>query len=141
MINYEIIHPEILKALAGAGHGSTILIADGNFPMATAAPESVPRVYLNLAPDMLNVPDILRCICQAIPIEAVTAPIPDDGTEPPIFPQYREILPKELKINKVDRFGFYDAVKTPELALMIATGEKRPYACILLTIGVRAFSK
>lgn len=28
MINTEIIHPEILKALAGAGHGLTILIAD-----------------------------------------------------------------------------------------------------------------
>lgn len=28
MINNEIIHPENLKVFAGAGHGSTILIAD-----------------------------------------------------------------------------------------------------------------
>lgn len=138
MINTEIIHPEILKAIAGAGHGSTILIADGNFPMATAAPKDVPRVYLNLAPDMLKVTEVLKYIAEALPIEAVTAPIPDDGTEPPIFPEYRAIL-KDIEIRKVDRFGFYDAVKTPELALMIATGEKRPYACILLTVGVRKF--
>ncbi len=49
MINTEIIHPEILKALAGAGHGSTILIADGNFPSSTAVAPEVPRVYLNFA--------------------------------------------------------------------------------------------
>lgn len=140
MINTGIIHPDILRAVASAGHGSTILIADGNFPMSTAAPQEVPRVYLNLAPDTLSVTEILKHIVPAIPIESVTAPIPDDGAEPPIFPEYRAILPKDLEIHKVDRFGFYAAVKTPELALMIASGESRPYACILLTIGVRRFS-
>lgn len=139
MINTEIIHPEILKALAGAGHGATILIADGNFPFSTAVSPEVPRVYLNFAPDLINVPDVLKYIAKAIPIEAATAPIPDDGSEPPIFPQYRELLSKELEINKVKRFDFYDAVNTPNLALIIATGEKRPYACILLTVGVRKF--
>lgn len=139
MINTEIIHPDILAAIAKAGHGSTILIADGNFPMATAAPGNVPRVYMNLAPDVLKVPEVLKYIVDAVPIEAATAPVPDDGTEPPIFSEYRAILPKEIEIEKVDRFGFYDAVRQPELALMIATGEKRPYACILLTVGVRRF--
>lgn len=139
MINTEITHPEILKVLATAGHGANILIADGNFPFGTGANANVPRVYLNFAPDMLNVPDVLKYIVKAIPIEAATAPIPDDGSEPPIFPQYRELLPKEIEIKKVKRFGFYEAVNTPNLALMIATAEKRPYACILLTIGVRKF--
>lgn len=139
MINTEIIHPEILKVLASAGHGATVLIADGNFPFATGARPEVPRVYLNFAPDMLGVPDVLKHIVKTIPIEAATAPIPDDGSEPPIFPQYRELLPKEMAIEKVKRFDFYDAVNTPNLALIIATAEKRPYACILLTIGVRKF--
>jgi L-fucose mutarotase len=139
MINTEIIHPEILKFLASAGHGSTVLIADGNFPIATGAPAGIPRVFLNFAPDLLGVPDVLEYIVKAVPIEAATAPVPDDGSEPPIFPQYRALLPKEIEINKVKRFGFYDAVNQPELGLIIATGEKRPYACILLTIGVRKF--
>jgi len=139
MINAEILHPEILKALAAAGHGSTILIADGNFPIATGASAGVPRVYLNFAPDLLSVPDVLKYIVKMIPIEAATAPIPDDGSEPPIFPQYRELLPAGLAINKVNRFGFYEAVNQPALSLMIATGERRPYACILLTMGVRKF--
>ena len=137
MIHAEITHPEILKALAGAGHGATVLIADGHFPVSTGAPSATPRVYLNFAPDLLSVPDVLKHIVKVIPIEAATAIVPDDGSEPPIFPYYRELLPTGVEINKVTRFDFYDAVNQPDLALVIATGEKRTYACILLTIGVR----
>jgi len=133
----EITHPEILKALAGAGHGATILIADGHFPVSTGAPLETPRVYLNFAPDLLNVTDVLKHIVKVVPIEAATAIVPDDGSEPPIFSHYRLSLPTEVVINKVTRFDFYDAVKQPSLALVIATGEIRTYACILLTIGVR----
>ena len=139
MINTEIIHPEILKALAGAGHGSTVLIADGNYPVSTGAPSEAPRVYLNLAPGLLGIPDVLKHVAAAVPIEAAAAIVPDDGSEPSIFPQYRELLPSGLEIGKIKRFDFYDAVNKPSLALVIATGEKRTYACILLTIGVRKF--
>jgi len=139
MINTEIIHPEILKALAGAGHGSTILIADGNYPVSTGAPAEAQKVYLNFAPDLLSVPDVLKHIAKVVPIEAVTAIVPDDGEEPPVFLQYRELLPIGLEIDKLTRFDFYDAVNQPNLALVIATGERRTYSCILLTIGVRKF--
>jgi len=137
MIHAEIIHPEILKALAGAGHGATVLIADGHFPVSTGAPLETPRVYLNFAPDLLNVTDVLKHIVKVIPVEAATAIVPDDGSEAPIFPYYRELLPAGLEINKETRFDFYDAVNQPSLALVIATGETRTYANILLTIGVR----
>lgn len=76
---------------------------------------------------------------RAVSIEAVMAPIPDDGSESPIFAQYRELLPTGLEIKRLKRFDFYEAVNKPELVLMIATGEKRPYACILLTVGIRKF--
>ena len=137
MINTEIIHPEILKTLAAAGHGSTVLIADGNYPMSTGGYSDAPRVYLNFAPGLLSVTDVLGPIVNTVPIESVTAIAPDDGSEPSIFKDYRELLPSGMKINKVKRFEFYDAVNQPTLALMVATGEKRTYACILLTIGVR----
>lgn len=139
MINGEIIHPEILRVLASIGHGTNILIADGHFPFATAASHETPRVYLNFAPDMLKVPDVLRHLVKMIDIEAATAPVPDDGIEPPIFPEYRELLPKNIEIRKVTRFEFYDAVNNPNMGLIIATGETRTYACILLTVGLRKF--
>ncbi|HOS03406.1 MAG TPA: RbsD/FucU domain-containing protein, partial [Candidatus Hydrogenedentes bacterium] len=35
MLKQRLIHPEILDALAAAGHGSKILITDGNYPAST----------------------------------------------------------------------------------------------------------
>ncbi len=31
MLKTQLLHPEILATLGGAGHGSKVLIADGNF--------------------------------------------------------------------------------------------------------------
>jgi L-fucose mutarotase/ribose pyranase (RbsD/FucU family) len=35
VLRTRLLHPEILAALAGAGHGSRVLIADGNYPFST----------------------------------------------------------------------------------------------------------
>ena len=139
MICGELIHPEVLKVLASSGHGNNILIADGHFPFCTNAPASATRVYLNYAPGLIKVPELLAPLLKMVEVEAVTAPVPDDGSEPPIFPEYRKLLPKNLEIKKVNRFEFYDAVNTPKTTLVIASGDTRTYACILLTFGVRKF--
>ena len=135
MIRSTLIHPEILEALAAAGHGSLVLIADGNYPFSTRSNPLAKRVYLNLAPGMLKVTEVLRVVASAIPVEAAQVMIPGDGSEPPIFQEFREILPG-LKLEPLGRFEFYDAARSQETALVIATGEQRIYANILLTIGV-----
>jgi L-fucose mutarotase len=139
MLNSAILHPQILQVLATAGHGSGIVIADGNFPFGTMARPEVPRVYLNFAPDKLNTIDVLKEIVGAIPLEGAQAPVPGDGSTPPIFKEYLQYLPKDITIEKVDRFAFYDAVKDPTTALLICTGETRVYSCIRLIVGVRKF--
>jgi L-fucose mutarotase len=139
MINTDIIHPEILRVLASSGHGAQIIVVDGHFPFSTGPLPEVPRVYLNYAPGLLTVPDVLRPLVKTMPIESVAAPVPDDGSEPPIFPEYREILPAGLEIQKLGRFDFYDHVRSPNTALLIATAEPRTYACISLTMGLRTF--
>lgn len=135
MLRYKLIHPEILSALGGAGHGSRILIADGNYPFATGAPLSARRVYLNLAPGLVNVTDVLAALADAIPIEAAHVMVPDSGPEPAIFTEFRAILPT-LDLETLGRFPFYEAARSSDTALVIATGERRVYANILLTIGV-----
>jgi L-fucose mutarotase len=45
MLQYKLIHPQILAALAAAGHGSTVLIADGNYPFSTAANPQAHRSF------------------------------------------------------------------------------------------------
>ena len=133
MLKTHLLHPEILAALGGAGHGSKVLIADGNFPFGTGSNPSARRVYLNLAPGLLTVTDVLKVLVTAIPIEAAEVMQPPTG-EPSIFAEFRQILGMELK--PLGRFEFYDAASSNDVALVIATGEQRIYANLLLTVGV-----
>ena len=136
MLNYQLLHPEILAALGGAGHGSKVLIADGNYPFGTGAHPAARRVYLNLAPGLIKATDALRVLAQAIPIEAAEVMQPASGEEPPIFGEFRALLPPGVELKRLGRFEFYDAGRQADTMLVIATGEQRIYANILLTIGV-----
>ncbi len=135
MLKTRLLHPEILAALGEAGHGAQVLIADGNYPLATRSNPDAYRVFLNLAPGQLTVTDVLDVIADAIPIEAACVMGPDDDTEPSIYADFRRILP-DTELQRLGRFEFYDMARGPDTALAIATGEQRIYANILLTIGV-----
>lgn len=139
MLRYRLIHPEILAALASAGHGSRVLIADGHYPFVTAAGPNATHVFLNLTPGRLTVTEVLEAVVDAVPIEraAVMAPPPDQST-PEVFAEFERLLPAGTPVDRLDRFGFYDAARTDDVALVIATGEQRTYANILLTLGVAA---
>jgi L-fucose mutarotase len=137
MLKLKLLHPEILGALASAGHGSRVLLADANYPFSTGARPRVPRVYLNLAPGVLPATDVLRVLTHAIPIEAACVMAPDGSPEPSIFEEFRALLPA-LALEKLSRFDFYARASGSDLALLIATGEQRLYANLLLTIGVVA---
>lgn len=135
MLTYQLLHPEILQALGEAGHGSQVLIADGNYPLSTGASRAARHVYLNLSPDLLRATDVLAALVGAIPIEAAHVMQPNEGPEPAIFGEFRALLPG-MALQPLERFAFYDAARSPQLALAIATGERRIFANILLTIGV-----
>lgn len=136
MLRTRLLHPDILRSLASAGHGSKVLIADGNYPFTTGSNPSADIVFLNLAPGLLTVTDVLNVLVDAIPIEATQVMMPADGPEPPIFSEFRQLLGDAIELQPLGRFEFYDAAQDSDLALVIATGEQRIYANILLTIGV-----
>ena len=136
MLSYRLTHPQILAALAAAGHGSQILIADGNYPFSTGANPAAERVYLNLTRGSSPADEVLAVIADSIVIEAAHVMVPDDGPEPPIFESFRKSLPKGVELERLGRFRFYAAARERDVALVIATGEQRIYANILLTIGV-----
>jgi L-fucose mutarotase len=136
MLKYQLLHPGILAGLGEAGHGARLLIADGNYPFSTRAHPNARRVYLNLSPGLVTVTDVLRVLIGAIPIEMAEVMMPDSGQEPPVFGEFRTILPSGLHLKPLKRFEFYSAACDPNTALVIATGEQRIYANILLTVGV-----
>jgi L-fucose mutarotase len=135
MLKTQLLHPEILHALAGAGHGSQVLIADGNYPASTGSPRTASHVYLNLAPGLVTATDALKAIASAIPIEAAHVMATADGSIPPIFAEFTNIL-GGMNLEPVERFAFYAKASEPSTCLVVATGEQRIYANILLTIGV-----
>ena len=146
MLKGRLLHPELLRALAAAGHGARVLLADGNYPVSTKSPPTATRVYLNLAPGIVTVTDVLEAMIATIPIEAAAVMVPDHGPEPPIFAEFRRLLerattapgtgPEPLELTPLGRQAFYDAASAPDVAIAVATGERRLYANLLLTIGV-----
>jgi L-fucose mutarotase len=135
MLKTTLLHPEILYALGAAGHGSRVLISDGNYPHTTGSNPAATRVFLNLSPGILTVTEILRVVAEAIPVEAAHVMATADGSEPPIWTEFRDLLPG-TDLEPVERFAFYEAASSENVALVIASGEQRIYANILLTIGV-----
>lgn len=135
MLKTRLLHPGILAALGEAGHGAQVLIADGNYPLLTRSSRDARRVYLNLAPGLVTVTDVLKVLVDTIPIEAAHVMVPDTGEEPAIFAEFRGLLP-DIPLEAIGRFAFYDAARGPDVALAISTGEQRIYANLLLTIGV-----
>ncbi|MCA9911111.1 MAG: RbsD/FucU family protein [Anaerolineae bacterium] len=135
MLKSQLLHPQILEALGGSGHGGKILIADGNYPFSTRANPAAARVYLNFMPGKLTATDVLEGIVSAVPIESADVMTPDSGEEPGIFAEFRRLLPG-MELHKHGRFPFYDLCHDSDLCLVVATGEQRIYSNILLTIGV-----
>lgn len=132
----RLLQPDMLSALGRAGHGSCVLIADGNYPVSTHSPASALKVFLNLRPGMVRVPDVLEVLRDAIPIEQATLMHTPDGRPAPIHEELEKLLPVGAPVRKLAKAEFYSAVIQPSTALVIATGEERRFANILITIGV-----
>jgi L-fucose mutarotase len=145
MLKGKLIHPEILRVLGRAGHSSKVLIADGNYPAATKRPSTATLVSLNLSPGVVSCVDVLESLVAAIPIEAALVMKPEPsgpygmGGNPEIWDAFRAVLlasGTDVELKPVERFNFYEISSRSDVALVIATGEQRLYANLLLTIGV-----
>ena len=131
-----MLQPDILSTLSRAGHGSCVLIADGNYPVSTHSPGSAAKVFLNLRPGLVQVADVLEVLRDTIPIEQATMMAPPDSQRAPIQKELLKLLPPGVPTNSLTRNEFYAAVSQPSTALVIVTGEERRFANILITIGV-----
>ena len=146
MLRSQLIHPEITAVLAAAGHHSTILIADGNYPALNKRGPNARLVSMNLSPGLITVDQALQAILSAVAIEAAATmqteadgPYALDG-DPPVWEDYRRSIKKaglDLELKPLEKWAFYDHVVTPDHVLTIQTGDQQRYANLLLTIGVR----
>lgn len=136
MLKTKLLHPEILRVLASSGHFSQVLIADGNYPFLSQSRPDAAKVYLNLMPGIPKTTDVLEALLDTIPVQAAaTMQVPGD-VRPSIHEEYLRMLPQGIEMKYLERYDFYDAVCSPLTTLVIATGETRRFANLLLTIGV-----
>ena len=146
MLRHQLIHPEINAILGRAGHHSSILIADGNYPAATKRGPNATLVSLNLMPGVVTCDQVLRAILSAIPVEAIrtmqteeSGPYALEG-DPPVWEEYRETIRQagvDLPLQPTEKWAFYEAVATPDHILTVQTADQQRYANLLLTVGVR----
>jgi L-fucose mutarotase len=145
MLKSNLLQPEILEALGRAGHGSKILIADGNYPFATQLGPNARLVSLNLSPGLVNASQVLEAIVSAVPIEEATVMNPMTSEprvledDPLIWADFERILKASgscADLKKLERSGFFDLGKDGNVALTIATAELRPGGSLLLQIGI-----
>ena len=133
MLKGKLIHPDIIQYLSLCGHGSKVLIADGNYPLKAKAPNAH-RVYLGLTPNIPTVTTVLEALMSVANFEAIQLMTPEDGQEPPIFDEFKALLP-DVPVETLGRYAFYDLCSENTVELAISTGDIRPFANILLTIG------
>ena len=146
MLKTTLLHPDILRTCARAGHHAKILIADGNYPASTKRGPHAEIVCLQLAPGVPTVVQVLRAVLSALPIDALNTMgiAPDDPYarfgEPPAWPEFRA-LAKEAGITEpvapIPKWDFYKAVESPDHVLTIQTADQALWANVLLTVGVR----
>jgi L-fucose mutarotase len=135
MLKIHLLHPDILLALASNGHGARVLIADANFPFTTCTPATCKKVFLNLSPGMLTVTEVLKVMHDYIPVERAIIMIPPDESQQPIHAEFREILGDGIIFQPEKRADFYRETRSEETCLLIATGDTRRFANILIVIG------
>ena len=132
-----LLSPDLLKTIAEMGHGDELVIGDCNFPAASMNDRCIRA-------DGHKVTDLLDAILSLFPLDTfVECPVSFmqvvPGTmdeDPPVWEKYKEIIDKHdknVKIEKIERFAFYERAKQAYATL--ATGETAFYACIILKKG------
>ena len=150
MLNGPLLHPEILRVLAQAGHHSKVLIADGNYPAADKRGPRAELVSLQLSPGVPTVAQVFAAVLGAVRIDEVrtmgvdredsyAAATPGD---PPVWAEYRRILAaagSSVELVPIVKWDFYAAVASADHVLTIQTADTKPWANLLLSLGCRTF--
>jgi L-fucose mutarotase len=131
-----LLTPDLLRALAAAGHGDRIAIVDANFPAARLARRLV------MLPGSAA-PRVLEAVLSVLPLDtfepdpvAVMQVVNEPDAMPPPVAEFRTVLARHAAPPPValERRAFYNAAA--EAFVVVQSGERRFYGNVLLTKGV-----
>ena len=133
-----LISPELLKTLSLMGHGDDIVFADAHFPAESLGPRCIRA-------DGLKISKLLEAVLPLFALDdfvnspaRMMATVEGDETNHNIENEYSKIIQKhfakELKIEKLERFSFYE--RSRSAFAIIASGDTEKYANLILKKGV-----
>ena len=133
-----LLSPELLRVLRAMGHGDEIVIADANYPAASAGPTLVRLVGVSAtqaASAILSVMPLDEFVPEAAwRMEVVGAP----DEEQPIFAEFRDVIQRHegeaFGLGRLERFAFY--ARAEQAFAIVSTGERRLYGNLILKKGV-----
>src|ERR1700722_985744 len=117
MINARIIHPVIIGALASAGHGSTILVADAHYAVSTTIGANADVVFLNLESGLPSITRVVELISTMVDIESLTTMANPNGDAGGIQDEIADLLGPKVPHSRISREEFYSATRSENLAL------------------------
>jgi len=121
---------ELLKRLDEMGHSDFVLVADANFPAHRVDPTAIEYPGT-------TVPEVVRAICQVLPLDAELATALMDSGQTPAPPVQDEIeaaAGHPLPARLVDRWEYYDLAA--RASVVVATGELRLWGNVVLYKGL-----
>lgn len=127
------ISPELLKTLAEMGHGDEIVISDAHFPGHTFNPRVLRADGLGADVLLAGIIPLFELDAYATPVVMMDA-VPGDTLDPAVEARYRKALGYSGKIERVERFAFYERAK--KAYAVVVSGETAKYGNIILKKGV-----
>lgn len=135
MLIHHLTHPPRLAALAAAGHGSPVLIADSTHPRAKAYGPNAQVIRINLSRGLAKGPDVLRAFRNMIKVESAAVTAPGINLLA-IHEEYAQLQGVDVPLENMERLAFYEAARGQDLGVLVASGEDRNDANPLLTVDV-----
>ena len=139
LINIDpLLSPELLMILRAMGHGDEIAIVDANFPAKSTA-----KRLIRL--DGMDASQTLAALLSVLPLDSFVK-APANGMQvvgkpkeiPPAIADFQNLVDRlagfPVRIGRIERFAFYERAKS--CFAIIATGDRRLYANVILTKGV-----
>lgn len=125
---------DLLAILSDMGHGDELVITDANFP-ASAVAQRLIRLPVSAT-------DTLDAVLSVLPlddfVETPAAAMEAPDGRPAIYADFEAAMAaaegRAIGLELIDRFAFYD--RAQDAYAVIATGERRLYANIILKKGV-----
>jgi len=125
LANHDLLNPLMLQALAGAGHGDLVVVADAGLPLMGCA-----SIDLSLTPGVPSFLEVARVVRRALCAES--AIIANESQLQPFHDDLLSLI-APLPIEYIPHDGF--KARMGAAAVIIRTGECVPYSNVAFVAG------